>query len=304
MFFLTFEENGKDSIGVLTASGTHIFALAACEQYYFGNQQLPTTMLDLINQWDQVLGRLQAVSQKAQEDSRCPHKIALDSVSLRAPIPRPAKNIFCIGKNYAEHALEHTATSDPNNIIPKHPVIFTKAPTTVIGPNDVIQSHRHITNAVDYEVELAVVIGKKAKGVARETALDYVFGYTIFNDVTARDLQKQHLQWFRGKSMDTFGPMGPYLAHKSMIPNPGSLSIMSKINGEVRQNANTKDFIFDIPTLIATISAGITLEPGDIIATGTPAGVGVGFNPPKFLKPGDIVECSIEGLGVLRNTIE
>lgn len=288
MFFVTYEQNGQEYIGVLTADKEYILPL-------------PGTMIEFIAQGEQAVERAAAVLAKAEE---CPDKVSVDSVRLKAPIPRPTKNIFCIGKNYVEHAMEFDKTADPNVAVPKHPVIFTKAPTTVIGPEQVIDSHSHLTSALDYEVELAVVIGKKAKGISREEAMDYVFGYTIFNDVTARDLQKRHLQWFRGKSMDTFGPMGPYLVHKSAIINPGQLSVMSKVNGEVRQNANTKDFIFDISTLISTLAAGITLEPGDIIATGTPAGVGGGFNPPKFMKPGDVVECVIEGMGVLKNTVK
>ena len=303
MLLVTCETNGKDYLGILTAEKDYVYLLTDCEHHYFSDQQLPATMLELIANWDQVQSRLQAVLEKAQADTCCPHKLTVDSVKLKAPIPRPAKNIFCIGKNYAEHAKELDKTGDPNSAVPKHPVIFTKSPTAVIGSNDIIQGHHHLTNQIDYEVELAVVIGKKAKGVTKEAAMDFVFGYTIFNDVTARDLQKQHIQWFRGKSMDTFGPMGPYLVHKSAVPQSDKLWIMSKVNGEIRQQANPEDLIFDIPTLIATISAGITLEPGDIIATGTPAGVGAGFNPPKFLQSGDVIECSIVGLGVLRNTV-
>ena len=161
-----------------------------------------------------------------------------------------------------------------------------------------------MTSKLDYEVELAVVIGKKAFRVSKEKAYDYVFGYTIMNDVSARDLQKEHAQWVMGKSPDTFAPLGPSIVHKSDIPDPHNLYIRCSINGEIRQNANTKDMVFDIPTLIATISSVITLEPGDIIATGTPSGVGVGFNPPKFLNFGDEMRLEIENIGVLVNTIE
>lgn len=302
MLLVTFSEHGKDKLGLVSAERTHVYPLSDCEQHYTSEQHLPATMIELIAQWDASEEKVRFLQKAAQADNLCPFKIALENIKLKAPIPRPAKNIFCIGKNYKEHALE-LASGNLSDAIPKHPVIFTKAPTAVIGTNDIIHSHSHLTSAVDYEVELAVVIGKKAKGISREEALDYVFGYTIMNDVTARDLQKQHMQWFRGKSMDTFGPMGPFLVHKSAVPDPGNLHVQSKVNGEIRQNANTKDFIFDIPTLLATISAGITLEPGDIIATGTPAGVGAGFQPPKFLKSGDVIECIIENLGVLRNTI-
>jgi 2-keto-4-pentenoate hydratase/2-oxohepta-3-ene-1,7-dioic acid hydratase in catechol pathway len=187
--------------------------------------------------------------------------------------------------------------------LPKHPVVFSKPPTAVIGPEAEIDSHPGVTEQLDYEGELAVVIGKKAKSVKKERAFDYVFGYTIVNDVTARDKQRIHGQWLLGKSFDTFCPMGPVLMHKSGLQNPQDLQIETRVNGEVRLSSYTSLMIFDIPTLIATITAGTTLEPGDIIATGTPSGVGKGFKPPRFLKPGDVVEVEIEGIGVLRNRV-
>lgn len=302
MYFLTYELNDAPAIGLLTADKGHVIPLTAAERHYFGETTLPTSMLLLIQQGESAVQRIKTLAGKVAMDKDCPLLIPLNSVRILAPIPRPTKNIFCIGRNYAEHAMESDKNADPNVLIPKHPVIFTKAPTTVIGPGDSINSHSRITSALDYEVELAVIIGKRASYVSKAEAMDYVFGYTILNDITGRDLQKQHMQWFRGKSLDTSAPMGPYLVHKSAI-SPDNLAVTSKVNGELRQNANTSSFIFDIPTLISTISAGITLEPGDIIATGTPAGVGAYMNPPKFLKPGDVVELSITGLGVLKNTV-
>ena len=304
MYFLTYELNNTQAIGLLTVDKEHVIPLIATERHYYGETALPTTMLALIQHGDSALQLIKALAEKVEADKKFPLLIPITSVRILAPIPRPTKNIFCIGKNYADHAMEADTKADPNSAIPKYPVIFTKAPTTVIGFGDSINSHPQITHALDYEVELAVIIGKKASYVSKEEAMDYVFGYTIMNDITARDLQKRHLQWFRGKSLDGSAPMGPYLVHKSSIPAPNNLTLTSKVNGELRQNSNTNNFIFDIPTLISTISAGITLEPGDIIATGTPAGVGVYMDPPQFLKPGDEVELTITSIGTLKNTVE
>jgi 2-keto-4-pentenoate hydratase/2-oxohepta-3-ene-1,7-dioic acid hydratase in catechol pathway len=293
MYFLTYELNGLQAIGLLTADKQDIIPLLTAEQHYFGEITLANIMLTLIQQGDAALGRISELASKVAVDKNFSLLIPVKSVRIMAPIPRPTKNIFCIAKNYVS----------PNIVIPKHPVIFTKAPTTVIGPDGSIHSHKQITSALDYEAELAVIIGKKATYVSKEDAMDYVFGYTIINDITARDLQKQHVQWFRGKSLDSSAPMGPYLVHKDAIPSVNNLTVSTKVNGEVRQNGNTRDFIFDIPTLISTISSGITLEPGDIIATGTPDRVGANMNPPKFLKTGDEVEVLITDIGTLKNTV-
>jgi len=222
-----------------------------------------------------------------------------EEVRLLAPIPRPRKNIYAIGLNYRAHNEEFTGGAPP----PEFPIVFTKGAGSVIGPGDAIESHPHVTQEVDYEAELAVVIGRRGRDMAREQAADYIFGYTIINDVTARDLQRRTSQWFLGKSLDTFCPMGPYLAHRSVVGWPVELDIASYVNGELRQSSNTRLMIFDIATLIATLSRGMTLEPGDIIATGTCQGVGMGFNPPRYLRPGDVVEVSIEKLGTLRNPV-
>ena len=300
MFFVTFEYQGKTDIGVLTADKAKVLPLAAAERHYLGTATLPSTMLELIDGGEAALEKVQRILAKA--DANGP-QVALADVKLLAPIPRPRKNIFCIGKNYREHALEFEKTKDANAAVPKHPVIFSKLPTAVTAPDSVVNSHSQITQELDYEVELAVIIGRAGTYIPQEKAWDYVFGYTIINDVTARDLQKKHAQWLKGKGLDTFAPMGPYLVHKSAVADPENLPISLKVNGELRQNANTGDLIFKIPELIATISAGITLEPGDIIATGTPAGVAMGFEPPRFLKPGDKLELTIGELGVLRHTI-
>ncbi|WP_019153296.1 fumarylacetoacetate hydrolase family protein [Robertmurraya massiliosenegalensis] len=226
--------------------------------------------------------------------------INIEEVSLLAPIPRPKKNIFCVGKNYEEHAIEMGSKDD----IPEHIMVFTKAPTTVIGPNESVLPHEDITSQLDYEGELAVVIGKKGRKIKKEDALNYVFGYTIVNDVTARDLQAKHKQFFIGKSLDTSCPMGPWIVHSSAIDNPNQLSIETRINDEVRQKSNTENFIFPIEEIISVLSQGLTLEPGDIIATGTPSGVGKGFKPPRFLKAGDKMEVTVEKIGTLVNQIQ
>ena len=234
--------------------------------------------------------------------------ISIADVTLLAPIPEPHRNIFCVGKNYRDHAREfsnsgYEAGAVKGAEIDSHPAVFTKPANTVVGPNDVVQLHAHITSSVDYEAELALVIGKEGRDIKKEHAYDHIFGYTIVNDVTARDRQRNHKQWFLGKALDTFCPMGPWIATSDEL-DPENLDVKCWVNGELRQNANTRDLIFDIPSLLATISAGLTLKPGDVIATGTPAGVGLGFNPPKFLRPGDKVSISISHLGTLTNTFQ
>jgi 2-keto-4-pentenoate hydratase/2-oxohepta-3-ene-1,7-dioic acid hydratase in catechol pathway len=227
-------------------------------------------------------------------------RYALSEVKVKAPY-YPRKNIICVGKNYKEHALE-MSNQDPQ-AIPKFPVLFTKPYTSIIEHKGSIHSYPDITQELDYEGELAVIIGKKGCNIRKEEALNYIFGYSIVNDVTARDLQKQHQQFFKGKSMDTFAPFGPAIVHHSVVPNPQDLQIKTFVNDEERQNGSTRDMIFSIAELIEVISRGMTLEPGDIIATGTPSGVGKGYNPPKFLKAGDSVSIQIDGIGNLENKV-
>ena len=233
---------------------------------------------------------------------------ALADHKLLAPIPVPRRNVFCVGKNYHEHAKEFAqsgfdTSAVKDELAPSYPVIFTKAPSTVVADQDVVHSFSNLTQQLDYEAELAIIIGKHGRGISKADALDHVWGYTIVNDVTARDLQQKHRQWFLGKSMDTFCPMGPWIVTSDEIGDSANLDVRCWINGELRQDANTKDLIFDIPTIIESISAGMTLHPGDVIATGTPAGVGIGFKPPRFLKPGDEMKISIEKIGTLTNRI-
>lgn len=235
-----------------------------------------------------------------------PETVALSDVDLMAPIPEPRRNIFCVGKNYKSHAAEfHSSGYDSTGkeAVPLAPVIFTKATTCVIGPGDAIRSSLDPTNSTDYEGELCAVIGKRAFQVAKAEAYDYVFGYTILNDVTARVLQGKHNQWLIGKSVDTFGPMGPYLVTADEVGDVNALELETRVNGEVRQKASVAELIFDIPTLIEIMSATMTLLPGDIIATGTAAGVGLGFDPPRYLVAGDIVAVTFSKIGELSNPV-
>ena len=231
----------------------------------------------------------------------------LSEVELLAPIPDPRRNIFCVGKNYYAHAKEFNDSgfdSSTKEEVPSVPVIFTKATTSVIGPNAPILSAMDPTDSVDYECELCFVISKKAHKVTNADCFDYIFGYTILNDVTARYLQQRHNQWFLGKSLDSFAPMGPSIVTSDEIGDITAATISTTVNGEVRQQAKIADLIFDIPTLMETLTATMTLLPGDIIATGTPVGVGLGFKPPKFLKAGDTVSVAVDSIGTLTNPVQ
>jgi 2-keto-4-pentenoate hydratase/2-oxohepta-3-ene-1,7-dioic acid hydratase in catechol pathway len=233
--------------------------------------------------------------------------LALSAVTLRAPLPQPRRNIFCVGKNYHAHAKEFArsgfdSSSKPGSEIPSYPIIFTKVPECVIATDDAIAIPVGVSSAIDYEAELAVIIGRGGKGISKANAMDHVWGYTIVNDVTARDWQNRHMQWHMGKSFDTFCPMGPWLVSADSV-DATNTQVRCWVNGEERQNASTKDLIFDIPTLIETLSAGITLYPGDVIATGTPVGVGIGFTPPKYLQKGDVVKVAIDGIGEIENPV-
>lgn len=227
----------------------------------------------------------------------------LDTVRLLAPIPRPRRNIFCVGRNYHAHAKELSGSvfKASNTDAAAWPIVFTKVPETVIAHGDDVILPVGITEQIDYEAELAIVIGTGGKNIKREDALSHVWGYTIVNDVTARDVQMRHQQWDLGKSFDTFCPMGPWLITADAF-NAADTRVRCWVNDELRQEGQTRDLIFDLPTLIETCSRGITLYPGDVIATGTPAGVGMGFNPPRYLKAGDRVRITIDGLGTLENT--
>lgn len=252
-----------------------------------------------------IAGRV-SESPASMETSTDP--VPLSAVEVIAPLPRPARDIFCVGRNYRDHSSEFTrsgydaSAGDDNADVPAQPIFFGKTAGSVVGPGATIDPHRTLTSSLDYEAELAVIIGRGGRGIKASEAWEHVWGYTLINDVTAREVQRDRTQWFLGKSLDTFCPMGPWAVSADEL-EPTNLTIECHVNGELRQHANTKELIFDIPTLIADLSSGITLRPGDMIATGTPAGVGMGFSPPRFLAPGDVVRVTATGLGVLENTV-
>lgn len=232
--------------------------------------------------------------------------VPASAVRLLAPIPRPPKNVLAVGRNYHEHAREFSDSgfdASEQKSVPDHPIFFTKAPTSVIGPEQAIDTSNDPTGTTDYEGELGVVIGRPGLRIPRSEAMGHVFGYTVINDVTARDLQKRHVQWHVGKSPDTFCPMGPCLVTADEFGDIGAARLTTHVNGQLRQDALVAELIFDIPALIETVSGVMTLEPGDIIATGTPVGVGIGFDPPIYLQPGDVVEVAVTGIGTLRNPV-
>lgn len=292
MRLCTFQSQGEARVGIVAGDSIiDLQTIARSERM----PHSPATMLDLITKIP--LLELRAMARKAEQWAQSKRAaVPLARARLLAPIPRPTKNIMCMGRNYAEHARES------GNAPPEVPVFFTKPPTAVIGPQAPVVRHA-VTEQLDYEVELAVVIGRRGRNIAPEKALDYVFGYTIMNDVTARDLQRKHMQWFKGKSLDTFAPMGPWIVLRTAVPNPQALRLTMRVNGEVRQNSTTANMIFTVAQLVAVLSAGMTLEPGDILATGTPEGVGMGMKPPKWLQVGDEMEAEIEGIGALRNRV-
>lgn len=300
MKFVTYRRNNQEHIGLIDEQNTSVLELRTAEEICLGSCIIPDRMLDCIAMGESFLSKVRQLKETAFSHSRKNEfLLSMEEVELLAPIPRPAKNIFCVGKNYAAHAIEMGSKED----IPDQIIVFTKATTTVIGPGKEVDPHLDVTGQLDYEGELAVVIGKKGKNIRPEEALDHVFGYTIINDVTARDLQERHRQYFLGKSLDTTCPMGPWIVHASVIENPNKLHIETRINGEIRQSSYTENFIFLVEKIISILSSGMTLEPGDIIATGTPAGVGKGMNPPQFLKPGDTMEITVEKIGKLINRI-
>lgn len=256
-------------------------------------------MLALIDAGADGLARLRAAVERAP-DSAC---VGRDEVRLLAPIPRPRQNVICLGWNYVEHIAEAAGVQATERELPEHPVVFTKSVYSVIGPDAPIAVDPAFSTEIDWEVELTVVIGRGGRAIPRERALDHVFGYTIVNDISVRDVQFRHKQFFLGKSMDGGCPMGPCIVTADEIPDPQALDIRSWVNGEIRQDSSTRHQIFDVATTIAVLSRGMTLQPGDLIATGTPSGVGFARKPPQFLAPGDTVECEVEAIGRLANPI-
>ena len=257
-------------------------------------------LLGLIQSPPSVLSALLAFS-ASEQGQLSTSVIGLDA--LLAPIPLPRRNVFCVGRNYLDHVKEGDAKRGLQTPIPLHPQFFTKPPTSVIGTGAFIEVEPQVSEQIDYEIELAVVIGRAARNISPDQAHEAIFGYTILNDVTARDLQRRHDQWFKGKGLDSFCPIGPWVVTRDAVPDPYDLSLELRVNGELRQSDNTHNMHFKLDRIISELSQGMTLLPGDIIATGTPAGVGYAMTPPQFLKPGDTVECSIGQIGTLRNPV-
>ena len=295
MHIVTFVEADHVRIGVLDTQNNKIVDLNKVDP------DLPQNMLDFIASGNTGLNAARLALKSEQ------YHLPLAQVRLLAPIPRPCRNIMCVGKNYREHVQELQSSGsacDTNSAdLPEKPIIFTKATTSVSGPGEAIPARLDPTDSTDYEGELAVIIGKQGRNISQDKAFDHIYGYTILNDVTSRRLQKQHQQWFLGKSLDGFCPMGPAIVTADEISDVTQLRVQTWINNELRQDNVVASLIFDIPTLIETLSRTMTLVSGDIIATGTPAGVGMGFKPPRFLQTGDVVKIRIDPIGILENPV-
>ena len=286
MRYATFVHDNRQQVGVVSNDGQSVTALP------LSPAEAEQGVLALVNR--QVQGQPIPAPAGAA--------IPLAQVQLKAPVPRPRRNVFCVGRNYRAHAQELAGSIFNGNKQPldEWPIVFSKVPETVVGPFDPVQLPAGISEQIDYEAELAIVIGQGGRNIRREDAMAHVWGYTVVNDVTARDVQTRHGQWHLGKSFDTFCPMGPWVVTADQV-DALNTRVRGWVNGELRQDATTRDMIFDIPTLIETCSRGITLLPGDVIATGTPAGVGMGMTPPTYLKSGDVVRIEIDGVGVIEN---
>ncbi|WP_017381566.1 fumarylacetoacetate hydrolase family protein [Paenisporosarcina sp. TG-14] len=300
MKILSYRFAGQISFGPKVKKEEAVWDVLAIQDTLQVLPSFPTTIVEgIANGMDFVeqMRKLAEAASKSEEPNQ--FKRTFSSIEWLSPIPRTPKNIFGVGRNYADHAKEMGLEVAPENLM-----IFTKSPTTIAADEETLSVHSNVTSSFDYEGELAVVISKKGDNVPKKLAYDHIFGYTIANDLTARDLQSKHQQFFLGKSLKGSCPMGPYIVTKDELPDPQSLSIVTKVNDELRQNGHTRDMIFSVEELIAQISALVTLEPGDVILTGTPSGVGKGFNPPKFLAAGDTVKISVEGIGTLANRFE
>ncbi len=296
MKLLSFEYQGKRLFGPKVKREEAVWDVLAIAAHY-ENSDFPTTIIEgIASGMDFVESIHQLVVKVSEESNPDLFKYTFSEIEWLAPIPRTPKNILCIGKNYLDHATEMGDETTPEKMM-----IFTKSPTAIAADEQDLPINAELTEELDYEGELAVVISKGGRNIPKQLAYDHVFGYTIANDITARDIQTDHGQFFLGKSLDGSCPMGPYLVTKDELPNSDNLSLVTKVNDEVRQNGNTKSLIFKIDELIAEISRFVTLESGDIILTGTPAGVGKGMKPPTYLRKGDTVKVSIEGIGTLSN---
>ena len=296
MRLVTYEIEHREGLGVMSRDGKWIFPLRSMDMDYKTMQQL----IENISESEKQL--LEYMS------SQDPYKIRgaapIEEVKLLAPIPHPRQDVICLGINYMDHA-EESARFKKEEFNGERPyaVYFSKRVNQAVNPGDGIPSHSDIVKDLDYEAEMAVIIGKEASHVPENQVKDYIFGYTIINDVSARTIQNRHKQWYFGKSLDGFLPMGPCIATVDELEFPPKVQVQSRVNGELRQNENTSRLLFGVAYIVSELSQGMTLKPGTIIATGTPPGVGMGFNPPKFLKPGDVVECSVEGIGSITNPV-
>ncbi len=292
MRFVSFKKNNHIAIGVLAPSQKTVIDLT--------KHGFSPDLTSLIEMGEEGRRMAQTAIQEGVQ-------IPISEITIMAPFPRPRRNVMCVGKNYFEHSKEFEKSgfdsTSGGQAIPDAPVIFTKATTSITGPGDPIPASSDPSKSTDYEGELGVVIGRQGRNIPKSEVSGYIFGYTIINDVTARNLQQRHKQWFLGKSLDGFCPMGPFLVTADEIEDVTELNVRTRVNDELRQQACVKDLIFDIPTIIETVSSLLTILPGDIIATGTPAGVGIGFTPPKFLQPGDKVVIEIDHIGVLENVV-
>jgi 2-keto-4-pentenoate hydratase/2-oxohepta-3-ene-1,7-dioic acid hydratase in catechol pathway len=307
MRFVTFTRKNQQRLGLMGPQD-QIIDLAEVNRRYLkgGNPPFMASMQAFIEAGAKALQAARkaekyVATKSAEEQKKLVSVGALvkpNQAKIISPIPQPKKNCVMLGINYKEHVDEGARARELEIKYPEWPVFFTKPSTSVIGHLGKVVNHK-CTTKLDWEVELAVIIGKKGRDIPKDKAYDYVFGYTVCLDMTARELQRQHGQWFKGKSLDTFCPLGPWIVHKSALPDPQQVRLVCRVNGEVMQDGNTRDMIFDIPTTIESLSAGLTLEPGDIISTGTPSGVGFARVPPVFLKPGDKVEGEVEGIGTL-----
>ncbi len=297
MRLLTYKGDAGPCLGIL--SGAWVIDLAA----YAASQgiQLPDSMQTFLEASTKLRAPIAELESKLKGEPEPPAEYArkLASTRLLAPIPHPKRNLVCVGLNYADHASESRITTG----VPEHVVLFTKPPSTVIGPDAAIPWHGHVSTRIDWEVELVAVIGRRGRDIAESDALDYVFGYTIGNDITARDLQARHQQWYKGKGLDGFCPLGPWIVSADELGDPQDVRLRLRVNGDLKQDASTSDMLFGVAKLVSAWSQGMTLEPGDLLMTGTPSGVGFARKPPEYLKPGDVVEAEVDRIGILRNTV-
>lgn len=285
MKLVTYLHNGRSAIGAVV--GEQVVDLSA----------VAPDMLRLIEMGEEGLAQAQTAVAAAAD------LIPLHAVRLQAPIPVPRRNVMCLGLNYAAHAAESLAAQGKNVSLPDAPIVFTKATTAVSGPYDDIPFDAAVSELIDWEAELGVIIGRSGKNISPQEALGYVYGYMVVNDVSARDVQRRGKQYFKGKSLDGYCPTGPWIVTADEIGDPQNLRVACRVNGVTKQDDTTAHMIFNVAHTIAYLSRGMTLLPGDIIATGTPEGVGFARTPPEFLRPGDVVECEIEAVGLIRNGV-